>query len=47
LIGGYKRIEQDYRDAVELIELGEAEDDESVVREAGARKPAFGRSRRQ
>jgi peptide chain release factor 2 len=36
LIGGYQRIEQDYRDAVELIELGEAEDDEGVVKEAEA-----------
>ena len=36
LIDGYKRIEQEYLDAVELIELGEAEDDESVVTEAEA-----------
>jgi len=34
LVGGYKRIEQDYRDALELIELGEAEDDETVVKDA-------------
>src|SRR6202012_2514484 len=36
LIDGYKRIEQEYQDALELIELGEAEDDESVVKEAEA-----------
>jgi peptide chain release factor 2 len=34
LVGGYKRIEQDYRDALELIELGEAEGDETVVKDA-------------
>ncbi|HXC27838.1 MAG TPA: peptide chain release factor 2 [Stellaceae bacterium] len=34
LVGGYKRIEQDYNDAVELIELGEAEGDDAVVKEA-------------
>jgi peptide chain release factor 2 len=34
LVGGYKRIEQGYKDAVELIELAEAEGDESVVKEA-------------
>ena len=34
LVSGYKRIEQDYHDAIELIELGEAEGDESVVKEA-------------
>ncbi|MBV8776532.1 MAG: peptide chain release factor 2, partial [Alphaproteobacteria bacterium] len=36
LVGGYKRIEQDYRDAVELIELGEAEGDDGIVKEAEA-----------
>jgi peptide chain release factor 2 len=36
LVGGYKRIEQDYNDAIELIELGEAEGDESIVKEAEA-----------
>ncbi|HTW53334.1 MAG TPA: peptide chain release factor 2 [Stellaceae bacterium] len=36
LVGGYKRIEQDYNDAVELIELGEAEGDDAVVKEAEA-----------
>jgi peptide chain release factor 2 len=35
-VGGYKRIEQDYTDAIELIELGEAEDDAGVVAEAEA-----------
>jgi peptide chain release factor 2 len=34
LVGGYKGIEQDYSDAIELIELGEAEGDEGVVKEA-------------
>ncbi|HTZ37064.1 MAG TPA: peptide chain release factor 2 [Stellaceae bacterium] len=36
LVGGCRRIEQDCKDAVELIELGEAEGDESVVKEAEA-----------
>ena len=36
LVGGYKRIEQEYADAVELIELGEAEGDDGVVKEAEA-----------
>jgi len=36
LVGGYKRIEQDYTDAVELIELGEAEGDDGIVKEAEA-----------
>jgi len=34
LVGGYKRIEQDYTDAVELIELGDAEGDDAIVKEA-------------
>jgi peptide chain release factor 2 len=36
LVEGYRRIEQEYKDAVELIELGEAEDDDGVVKEAEA-----------
>ena len=36
LVGGYKRIEQGYRDAVELIELAEAEGDDGIVKEAEA-----------
>ncbi len=36
LVGGYKRIEQEYADAVELIELGAAEGDDGVVKEAEA-----------
>ena len=36
LVGGYKRIEQSYKDAVELIELAEAEDDGAVIKEAEA-----------
>jgi len=34
LVGGYRRIEQGYKDAVELIELAEAEGDDGIVREA-------------
>jgi peptide chain release factor 2 len=34
LVGGYRRIEQGYKDAVELIELAEAEGDDAVVKEA-------------
>ena len=36
LVGGYKRIEQEYNDAVELIELGDAEGDQAIVTEAEA-----------
>jgi peptide chain release factor 2 len=36
LVGGYRRVEQEYNDAVELIELGEAEGDDTVVKEAEA-----------
>ena len=36
MVGGYNRIEREYQDAVELIELGEAEGDDSVVAEAEA-----------
>ena len=36
LVGGYKRIEQDYADAVELIELGDAEGDDAIVKDAEA-----------
>ena len=34
-ISGYRTVEQDYNDTVELIELGEAEDDQEVVEDAG------------
>ncbi|HXP02911.1 MAG TPA: peptide chain release factor 2 [Stellaceae bacterium] len=34
LVSGYKRIEQGYKDAAELIELAEAEGDDGVVKEA-------------
>jgi len=34
LVGGYKRIDQGCKEAVELIELGEAEGDDDVVTEA-------------
>ena len=33
-LGEFRTLEQDYRDAVDFIELGEAEGDDSVVREA-------------
>ncbi|HEV2188914.1 MAG TPA: peptide chain release factor 2 [Stellaceae bacterium] len=36
LVGGYRRIEQGHKDAIELIELAEAEGDDSVVKEAEA-----------
>jgi peptide chain release factor 2 len=36
LVEGYRRIEREYNDAVELIELGEAEGDDGVVKEAEA-----------
>jgi peptide chain release factor 2 len=36
LVEGYRRIEREYHDAVELIELGDAEGDDSVVKEAEA-----------
>jgi peptide chain release factor 2 len=36
LVGGYRRIEREYEDAVELIELGEAEKDDAIVKEAEA-----------
>jgi peptide chain release factor 2 len=36
LVGGYKRIERDYTDAIDLIELGEAEGDENIVKDAEA-----------
>ena len=35
-IGDFQALEREYRDAVELIELGEAEGDESIVAEAEA-----------
>ncbi len=34
-ISGYRTVEQEYNDSVELIELGEAEDDQEVVEDAG------------
>ena len=34
-ISGYRTVEQEFNDAVELIELGEAEDDQEVVEDAG------------
>ena len=34
-ISGYRTVEQEFNDTVELIELGEAEDDQEVVEDAG------------
>ena len=34
-ISGYRGVEQEFNDSVELIELGEAEDDQEVVEDAG------------
>ena len=40
-IDGYRRIERELDDALELIELGEAEGDQAIVAEAGGQLEAL------
>ena len=37
-LSGYRTVEQDFNDSVELIELGEAEDDQEVVEDSRPRR---------